>query len=55
MTFCSFRFPDPVEDLCTKQFWSLFPDGFLANFTEVRSMFETFNSSVNAYVHMLER
>ena len=44
--------PDPVEDLCMKQFWSFFPDEFLENFTEVRSMFETF--SVNAYVHMLE-
>ena len=31
----SFRFPDPVEDLCMKQFWSVFPDGFLENFTEV--------------------
>ena len=22
------RFPDPVEDLCMKQFWSVFLDGF---------------------------
>ena len=40
--FCSFRFPDPVEDLSMKQFCSVFPDRFLENFTEVRSMFETF-------------
>ena len=40
--FCSFRFPDPVEGLCMKQFWSVFPDEFLENFTEGRSMFETF-------------
>ena len=37
--FCSFRFPDPVaEDLCMvcmKQFWSVFPDGFLEDFTDV--------------------
>ena len=52
MSFVRFRFPDLVEDLCMKQFWSVFPDGFLDNFTEVRSMLETF--SVNAYVHMLE-
>ena len=31
-----------VEDLCMKQFWSVFPDGFLENFTGVRSMFEIF-------------
>ena len=29
------RFPDPVEGLCMKQFWSVFLDGFLENFTEV--------------------
>ena len=40
--FCSFRFPDPVEDLCMKQFWSVLADGFLENFTEVRIMFKTF-------------
>ena len=40
--FCSFRFLDPVEDLSMKQFCSVFPDGFLENFTEVRSMIETF-------------
>ena len=32
----------PVEDLCMKQFWSVFHDGFLENFTVVRSMFESF-------------
>ena len=26
-----------VEDLCMKQFWSVFPDRFLENFTGVRS------------------
>ena len=35
-------FVRPVEDLCMKQFWSVLPDGFLENFTEVRIMFETF-------------
>ena len=28
--------------MCMKLFWSVFPDGFLDNFTEVSSMFETF-------------
>ena len=53
--FCSFRFPDPVEDLSMKQFCSVFPVGFLENFTEVRSMFETFLAQrVCSYVGELE-
>ena len=53
--FCSFRFPDPVEDLSMKQFCSVFPDRFLENFTEVRSMFETFLAQgICLYVGELE-
>ena len=53
--FCSFRFVDPVEDLCMKQFWSVFPDGFLENFTLVQSMFETFlGQRICSYVGELE-
>ena len=53
--FCSFRFADPVEDLCMKQFWSVFPDGFVENFTGVRSMFETFlGQRICSYVGELE-
>ena len=53
--FCLFRFPDPVDDLCMRQFWSVFPDGFLENFTEVRSMFETFlGQRICSYVGELE-
>ena len=53
--FCSFRFADSVEDLCMKQFWSFFPDGFLENFTGVRSMFETFlGQRICSYVGELE-
>ena len=50
--FCSFRFADPVEDLCMKQFWSVFPDWFLENLQECEVCSKL--SSVNAYVHMLE-
>ena len=53
--FCSFRFLDPVEDLSMKQFCSVFPDGFLENFTKVRSMFETFLAQrICSYVGELE-
>ena len=53
--FCSFRCPYPVEDLYMKQFWSVFADGFLENFTEVRSMFETFlGQRICSYVGELE-
>ena len=39
-----------------KQFCSVFPDGFLENFTEVRSMFETFLAQrICSYVGELER
>ena len=30
----SIRFSDPVDDLCMKQFWSVFLDGFFENSTE---------------------
>ena len=44
-----------VEDLCMKQFWSVFPDGFLENFTEVWSLFETFlGQRICSYVGELE-
>ena len=43
------------EDLCMKQFWSISPDGFLENFTGVRSMFETFlGQRICSYVGELE-
>ena len=43
MSFVRFVSAVPVEDMCTmKQFWSVFPDGILENFTGVRSMLETF-------------
>ena len=50
--FRSFRFPDPLKDLCMKQCWSFFPDGFW----RILQRFEVCSklSSVNAYVHMLE-
>ena len=51
--FCSFRFAEPVEDLCMKQFWSVFPDGFLENFIQECEVCSKL-SSVNTYVHMLE-
>ena len=35
LEFCPFHCSDAMEDLCMKQFWSVFPDGFLENFTEV--------------------
>ena len=39
----------------TKQFWSVFPDGFLENFTGVRSMLETFlGKRICSYVEELE-
>ena len=54
--FCSFRFADPVEDLCMKQFWSVFPDGCAENFTGVRSMFETFlGQRISSYVGELRK
>ena len=38
-----------------KQFWSVFPDGFLENFTGVRNMFETFlGQRICSYVGELE-
>ena len=38
-----------------KQFWSVFPDGFLENFTGVRSMLETFlGQRIRSYVGELE-
>ena len=38
-----------------KQFWSVFPDGFVENFTGVRSMFETFlGQRICSYVGELE-
>ena len=38
-----------------KQFWSVFTDGFLENFTEVRSMLETFlGKLICSYVGELE-
>ena len=38
-----------------KQFGSVFPDGFLQNFTEVRSVFETFlTQRICSYVGELE-
>ena len=37
-----------------KQFWSVFPDWFLENFTGVRIIFETFLCQRIRYVHMLE-
>ena len=41
--------------MCMKQFWSVFPDGFLENFTEVWSMFETFlGQAICSYVGGLE-
>ena len=53
--FCSFQCPDRVEDLCMKQFWSVFPDGFLENFTEVWGLFETFlGQRIFSYVGELE-
>ena len=49
------RFPDPVEDLRMKQFWSVFLDGFLENFTEVWSMFETsLSERICSYLGELE-
>ena len=55
MSFSSFRFAGPVEDLCMKPFWSVFPDRFLENFTGVRSMFETFlGQRICSYVGELE-
>ena len=51
--FCSFRLPDPA--LYMKQFGSVFPDGFLQNFTEVRSVFETFfTQRICSYVEELK-
>ena len=48
--FCSFRFADPLEDLCMKQFRWVFGE-----FTEVRSMFETFLAEgICSYVGELE-
>ena len=44
-----------VRRLVYEQFWSLFLDGFLENFTEVRSIFETFlGQSICSYVGELE-
>ena len=41
--------------LCTKQSWSVFPNGFLENFTEVWSLFETFlGQRICSYVGRLE-
>ena len=41
--------------LCTKQSWSVFPNGFLENFTEVWSLFETFlGQRIFSYVGELE-
>ena len=38
-----------------KQFWSVFTDGFLENFTEVRSMLETLlGKRICSYVGELE-
>ena len=38
MSFVRFVSAVPVEDMCTmKQFWSVFPDGILENFTGVRN------------------
>ena len=48
--FCSFRFADPLEDLCMKQFRWVFGE-----FTEERSMFETFlGQGICSYVGELE-
>ena len=53
--FCSFRFADAVEDLCMKQCWSVFSDGFVENFTGVRSLFETFlGQRICSYVGEVE-
>ena len=56
MSFVRFVSAVPVEDMCTmKQFWSVFPDGVLENFTGVRSMLETFlGQSICSYVGELE-
>ena len=44
-----------VRDLCMKQCWSVFADGFLENFTEVRSMFEiVLGQRICSYVGELE-
>ena len=45
-------FADPVEDLCMKPFWTVFPPmGF---WRICRNEVCSKLSSVNAYVHMLE-
>ena len=44
-----------MEDLCMKQFWSVFADEVLENFTEVQSVFETvLGQRICSYVGELE-
>ena len=44
-----------MEDLCIKQFWSVFADEVLENFTEVQSVFETvLGQRICSYVGDLE-